>query len=107
MRFSRSRHCASSAYAAPASALSAAAARASRQRGGGRGKCFPFSRMTVMADLSTAPVARAPAALIDIGINLAHDSYEADRDAVLARAAQAGVVQLIVTGSSLASSRGA
>jgi TatD DNase family protein len=60
-----------------------------------------------MADLSTAPVARAPAALIDIGINLAHDSYDADRDAVLARAAQAGVVQLIVTGSSLASTRGA
>ncbi len=42
--------------------------------------------------------------LIDIGINLAHDSYDADRAAVLARAQAAGVVQMIVTGSSLASS---
>ena len=60
-----------------------------------------------MADLNTPPETDAPAALIDIGINLAHDSYDADRDAVLARAAHAGVVQLIVTGSSLASTRGA
>src|SRR5215470_6919821 len=60
-----------------------------------------------MSDLSTAPTARAPAPLIDIGINLAHDSYDADREAVLARAAAAGVVQLIVTGSTLASTRAA
>ncbi|HEX4387295.1 MAG TPA: TatD family hydrolase [Steroidobacteraceae bacterium] len=60
-----------------------------------------------MADLSTPPEPRASAALIDIGINLAHDSYDADRDAVLARAAHAGIVQLIVTGSTLASTRGA
>jgi TatD DNase family protein len=45
------------------------------------------------------------ASLIDIGINLAHDSYDTDRDAVIARAAAAGVVQMIVTGSSAASSR--
>ena len=45
--------------------------------------------------------------LIDIGINLAHDSYDPDRDAVIARAAAAGVVQMIVTGSSAASSRAA
>jgi TatD DNase family protein len=38
--------------------------------------------------------------LIDIGINLAHDSFDADREAVLARARDAGVVQMIVTGSS-------
>lgn len=37
--------------------------------------------------------------LIDIGINLAHDSFDCDRDAVIARAADAGVVQMIVTGS--------
>lgn len=57
-----------------------------------------------MRNLSTAsPVAVAsPAAtLIDIGINLAHDSYDADRDAVLARAQEAGVVQMVVTGSTL------
>jgi TatD DNase family protein len=37
--------------------------------------------------------------LIDIGANLAHDSFDADRDAVLARARQAGVGTIIVTGS--------
>jgi TatD DNase family protein len=45
-----------------------------------------------------------PPALIDIGINLAHDSYDGDRDAVIARARSAGVTQMIVTGSTLASS---
>ena len=43
--------------------------------------------------------------LIDIGINLAHDSFNADRDAVIARAAAAGVVQMMVTGSSGSSTR--
>jgi TatD DNase family protein len=38
--------------------------------------------------------------LIDIGINLTHDSYDSDRDAVLARAAAVGVVQMVVTGAS-------
>jgi len=38
--------------------------------------------------------------LIDIGLNLAHDSFDADRDAVLARARAAGVVQMVITGSS-------
>jgi TatD DNase family protein len=42
---------------------------------------------------------------IDIGINLAHDSYDADRAAVVDRARRAGVTQMIVTGSSLDSSR--
>ena len=42
--------------------------------------------------------------LIDIGANLAHDSFDADRDAVLQRARQAGVVQILVTGSSEESS---
>jgi len=50
---------------------------------------------------------RRVAPLIDIGINLAHDSYDADRDAVVARAEGVGVVQMIVTGSSAASSRAA
>jgi TatD DNase family protein len=46
-------------------------------------------------------------ALIDIGVNLAHDTFAKDREAVLARAAAAGVVQMIVTGSSAASTRAA
>ena len=37
---------------------------------------------------------------IDIGVNLAHDSFDADRDSVMQRAADAGVVQMIVTGAS-------
>jgi TatD DNase family protein len=40
-------------------------------------------------------------ALIDIGVNLAHDSYGEDRDAVIDRALAAGVAQLIVTGATL------
>lgn len=57
----------------------------------------------------TAPAAlpASAAPLIDIGINLAHDSYDADRDAVIARAAAVGVEQMIITGSSGASSRAA
>ena len=42
--------------------------------------------------------------LIDIGANLTHESFDADRDAVLARAHDAGVVQLVVTGASRAES---
>ena len=38
--------------------------------------------------------------LIDIGANLAHDSFDADRDAILRRAAAAGVAQIVVTGAS-------
>jgi TatD DNase family protein len=49
----------------------------------------------------------ALAPLVDIGINLAHDSFDVDRPDVLARATAAGVVHLIVTGSSLESSRAA
>ena len=54
-----------------------------------------------MTDLSTAPPGGAPAPLIDIGINLAHDGYDADREAVIARARHAGVTQMVVTGSTL------
>ncbi len=38
--------------------------------------------------------------LIDIGANLTHDSFEADRDAVLQRAQDAGVSRIVVTGAS-------
>jgi TatD DNase family protein len=43
--------------------------------------------------------------LVDIGINLTHDSYDSDRDAVMARAAAVGVTQMIVTGASAEGSR--
>lgn len=43
--------------------------------------------------------------LIDIGSNLTHDSFARDRDAVMARALEAGVRRQVVTGADLASSR--
>jgi TatD DNase family protein len=43
--------------------------------------------------------------LIDIGANLAHDSFDADRETVVEHAAAAGVVQMVVTGSSAESIR--
>jgi TatD DNase family protein len=45
--------------------------------------------------------------IIDIGLNLAHDSFDADRDAVIERAARVGVRRMVVTGSSIASTRAA
>ncbi len=45
--------------------------------------------------------------LVDIGLNLTHDSFDADRDAVLSRAQQAGVERFIVTGTSVAASAAA
>ena len=38
--------------------------------------------------------------LIDIGANLAHDSFDDDREAMMQRATAAGVARMIVTGSS-------
>lgn len=43
-------------------------------------------------------------ALIDIGANLTHDSFDADRPAVIQRALEAGITQFIVTGSDVAHS---
>ncbi|MDH3758025.1 MAG: TatD family hydrolase [Gammaproteobacteria bacterium] len=43
--------------------------------------------------------------LVDIGANLAHDSFDDDRDEVLRRAASAGVSRIVVTGSSDESNR--
>ena len=45
--------------------------------------------------------------LVDIGANLAHDSFDADRPEVIARAVRAGVKRMIVTGSTADSSRAA
>ena len=42
-----------------------------------------------------------PPTLVDIGINLAHDSYDVDRAEVVERAVAAGVRRMVVTGSSI------
>jgi TatD DNase family protein len=44
---------------------------------------------------------------IDIGVNLTHDSFNADRDAVIERARDAGVAQMLITGADLAGSAAA
>lgn len=43
--------------------------------------------------------------MIDIGANLTHDSFDDDREAVIAAARDAGVEQFIITGSDLACSQ--
>jgi TatD DNase family protein len=43
--------------------------------------------------------------IIDIGVNLAHRSFHADRKAVIQRAFDAGVSTMVITGTSLASSQ--
>jgi TatD DNase family protein len=43
--------------------------------------------------------------LIDIGINLTHRRFAADRDAVIARALAAGVRAMVITGTSMRASR--
>lgn len=48
-----------------------------------------------------------PPVLVDIGINLAHDSYDADREDVVRRALSAGVHQFVITGASVEGTRGA
>ncbi len=45
--------------------------------------------------------------MIDIGLNLTHDSFDHDRDAVLARAASVGVTGMLVTGSDVPHSKAA
>lgn len=45
--------------------------------------------------------------LVDIGLNLTHESFAADRDAVMERAAAVGVSRMLVTGSSVEHSRSA
>ena len=45
--------------------------------------------------------------LIDIGLNLTHDSFDIDREAVMARAHDVGVEYMLVTGSSIDGTQGA
>lgn len=45
--------------------------------------------------------------LVDIGVNLAHRRFAADRDAVIERARRAGVREMVITGTSVRASRDA
>jgi TatD DNase family protein len=55
----------------------------------------------------TITLERSAVPLVDIGINLAHDSYDRDRAEVIERAIAVGVSRMIITGSSLESTRSA
>ena len=48
---------------------------------------------------TSSPTSNAAMALIDIGLNLTHDSFDHDRDQVWQRARDAGVVQAVLTGA--------
>jgi TatD DNase family protein len=48
-----------------------------------------------------------PLELVDIGVNLAHDSFDPDRPEVIERALAAGVTHFLVTGATLDSTRNA
>ena len=48
-----------------------------------------------------------PPRLVDIGLNLAHDSFDHDRDHVVAAARAAGVSHMVLTGSTLESTTAA
>ena len=68
-----------------------------------RGFVPPASRH-VTTNLITAPRHMSPAAtLVDIGLNLAHDSFDRDREDVIAAALRAGVRHMVITGSTLES----
>ena len=58
------------------------------------------------ADIITAN-AHMKFALTDIGLNLAHDSFDHDRDEVVADAMAAGVGYFVITGSTIDSTRAA
>jgi TatD DNase family protein len=54
-----------------------------------------------MTNDTIPPPSAASPTLIDIGINLGHQDYDDDREAVIARAEASGVVQMIVTGATV------
>ena len=47
------------------------------------------------------PSAATRGVLVDIGLNLTHDSFDEDREQVLQRALNEGIRQMVVTGASI------
>jgi TatD DNase family protein len=65
---------------------------------------------TIAHDLKDARLpthSAAPPEIIDVGVNLAHDSFDHDREQVIREARAAGVARMVVTGSSVDSTRAA
>src|SRR5699024_9467539 len=59
------------------------------------------------ARYTTLPKLIRASTMIDIGANLAHDSFDNDRNAVVERAIMAGITRMVITGSDLDSSHSA
>ncbi|KAF8063861.1 tatD [Scenedesmus sp. PABB004] len=58
-------------------------------------------------ELVAAQLRRSPVPLIDVGVNLVDGAFDKDRDTVIARAREAGVAAIVVTGCTVASARAA
>ena len=61
--------------------------------------------MKKAASVAGFEIVRAPHPIVDIGINLAHKDFSADLKQILERCKSANVTSLILTGTSLKSSR--
>ena len=59
------------------------------------------------SELTGAHGADSLCPVIDIGANLTNKSFQSDLDVVLVRAREAGVTQIVVTGTSITESRAA
>ena len=72
---------------------------------------MPATRRTITqaasAPSDTGYLLNSAPDIVDIGLNLAHDSFDHDREEVIARAVAAGVTRMLITGSSIASTRAA
>ncbi len=61
-------------------------------------------RRNIRSIVPEMSITHSAPALIDIGINLGHESFDSDRESVIERARAAGVMQMIITGASAAGS---
>ena len=72
---------------------------------------MPATRRTITqaasAPSDTGYLLNSAPDIVDIGLNLAHDSFDHDREEVIARAVAAGVTRMLITGSSIASTHAA
>jgi TatD DNase family protein len=68
-----------------------------------------YTNDSIQTEYPSLPTQTRAAALelVDVGVNLPHDSFDHDRDSVIERAAAAGVARMVITGSSIVSTHAA
>ena len=71
----------------------------------GRGRNFARLAESALVGDNRAPAVNHPWDIVDIGVNLAHRSFRADRGQVIERAFAAGVRIMVITGTSVENSR--